>query len=82
MNIGRRPTFLNKDDPLDYSRYYNEQLDKVEVYIRGFEDSIYGQRLEVLLHEKVRDERRFENSEALIRQIHDDVAALERWLER
>ncbi len=80
VNIGRRPTFLHKDDPLNYSRYYNEQLDKIEVFIRGFEDSIYGQRLEVVLHQKVRDERRFENSEALVNQIHADVEALERWL--
>ena len=80
VNIGRRPTFLSKDDPLDYSRYYNEQLDKVEVFIRDFQDSIYGQRVEVILHRKLRDERRFENSEALVSQIRADVAALEEWI--
>lgn len=80
VNIGRRPTFLGKDDPLDYSRYYNEQLDKIEVYIHEFDDSIYGERVEVDLHRKLRDERRFENSEALVAQIHADVDALLEWM--
>ena len=80
VNIGRRPTFMRPDDPEDYSRYFNEQLDKVEVYIHDYEADLYGRRLEVELHEKIRDERRFENSEALVAQIRRDLDRLLSWL--
>ena len=79
VNIGRRPTFLGPDVPLDYSRYYNEQLDKVEVFIHDFDATIYGCRLEVALHRKLRDERRFPDSEALVAQITKDRDALLEW---
>lgn len=79
VNIGRRPTFLGQDDPLDYSRFFNEQLDKVEVYLHGEDIDLYGKHLEATLHEKLRDERRFDGTEALVAQIRKDVAALEAW---
>lgn len=79
VNVGRRPTFMRPDDPVDYSRYYNVQLDKVEVYVHGFSGDLYDQRMLVELHGKVRDERRFESSEALVAQIHADVSTLESW---
>ncbi len=79
VNIGRRPTFMRHDDPVDYSRYFNEQLDRVEVYLHGFEGNLYDQDLEVELHGKVRDERRFPGKGALVEQIHKDVLSLESW---
>ncbi|MCA8961402.1 MAG: bifunctional riboflavin kinase/FMN adenylyltransferase, partial [Planctomycetes bacterium] len=79
VNIGRRPTFMRPDDPTDYSRYFNEQLDKVEVYVHGFEGDLYDRHLEIFLYRKVRDERRFDGVEALIEQIRRDVAELEEW---
>ncbi|MFN0058304.1 MAG: riboflavin biosynthesis protein RibF [Planctomycetota bacterium] len=80
VNIGRRPTFMRPDDPEDYSRYFNEQLDKIEVYVHKYSGDLYGQRIEAVLHGKLRDERRFENSTALVTQIRKDVAQLEAWL--
>lgn len=82
VNVGRRPTFMRPDDPVDYSRYYNVQLDKVEVYVHGFEGDLYDRRLLVELHGKVRDERRFDGSDALVAQIRQDVASLEEWHRR
>ncbi len=82
VNIGRRPTFMREDDPQSYSRYFNEQLDKVEVYLHAPDvGDIYRRRLEVFLFDKLRDERRFESSEALIAQIERDVVALETFFE-
>ncbi|MCI0651857.1 MAG: riboflavin biosynthesis protein RibF [Planctomycetes bacterium] len=79
VNIGRRPTFLGPDVPLDYSRYFNEQLDKVEIYLHDFEGDLYGRRLEAVLYKKIRDERRFADSEELVRQIERDRDALLAW---
>ena len=82
VNIGRRPTFMRHDDPVDYSRYFNEQLDRVEVYIHGFDGDLYESDLEVELFGKLRDERRFPNRDALVEQIQADVGELESWWER
>ena len=82
VNIGRRPTFMRHDDPVDYSRYFNEQLDRVEVYIHQFEGDLYETDLEVELFGKVRDERRFPSREALVEQIRSDVGDLEAWWEK
>ena len=82
VNIGRRPTFMRHDDPVDYSRYFNEQLDRVEVYVHDFEGDLYDLDLEVELHGKVRDERRFDGKDALVEQIKKDVASLEEWWEK
>jgi len=79
VNIGRRPTFMRPDDPDDYSRYFNEQLDRVEVYIHGFDGDLYDRAVEVELHGKVRNERRFPDQGALIAQIRRDVESLEAW---
>lgn len=79
LNIGRRPTFIRPDDPVDYSRYFNEHLDRVEVYVHGYEGDLYDRNLEVELHGKVRDERRFPDKDALVEQIRRDVGALEEW---
>lgn len=79
VNIGRRPTFLRPDDPADWSRYFNEQLDRVEVYIHGYEGDLYDRSVEVELHGKVRDEHRFPDKGALIAQIRRDVETLEKW---
>lgn len=79
VNIGRRPTFRRPDDPEDYTRYYNEQLDKVEVFIDGFEGEIYGEQLEVFLHRRIRDETRFAGIDELVAQLHRDLAELRDW---
>ncbi|MEE8142078.1 MAG: riboflavin kinase, partial [Planctomycetota bacterium] len=59
---------------------YNEQLDTVEVYIEGYSGNLYRCQLEVELHRKLRDERRFASPEQLVEQIQDDRQQLLEWL--
>ena len=59
-NIGVKPTVGNF-------------LPSLEVYLLDFSSTIYGERLIVRFCEKLRDEQRFENIEALKEQINKDV---------
>lgn len=61
-NIGCRPTLDGLKNLL-------------EIHLFDFSDSLYGQYLEVFFLEKLRDEQRFSSKDALIAQIHTDVAA-------
>ena len=68
-NIGVRPTFLpdGEEGPV---------LPVLEVYVPGIDFEFYGERMEVELVRKIRDERRFPSKEALVAQIKQDVASL------
>jgi riboflavin kinase/FMN adenylyltransferase len=59
-NIGKRPSFDNNDKT-------------IEVYIMGFNDNLYHQQLKIDIIEKLRSERKFITTDALRRQIADDV---------
>jgi riboflavin kinase/FMN adenylyltransferase len=69
-NVGRRPTFRaeggDRAEPV------------VEVHVPGVGFDFYGERLEVELVRKIRDERTFPDRDALVRQIREDVASLGR----
>lgn len=60
MNIGYRPTFETDGDLV------------IEVHLFEFNRDIYGQKLEVNLLKKLRDERKFNSKEELIYQIEKD----------
>lgn len=60
-NIGYNPTFNN------------DQLTRVETHILDFNNDIYGEEIEIIFHQRLRDERKFPSVEALINQIGDDV---------
>jgi len=60
LSIGVNPTFA------DNTR-------SVEVYIFDFQQDIYGETLEILFIERIRDEVRFENPGKLIMQIGRDI---------
>jgi riboflavin kinase/FMN adenylyltransferase len=62
-NIGTRPTVAS--GPTVH----------VETYLLDFAGDIYGRRVEIHFHQKLREERRFDDLEALTRQIGQDVAA-------
>ena len=62
LNIGRRPTFGGTSI-------------QVEVHLFGFDEMIYGESVEIVFVEKIRDEQKFPNPEALIHQIQRDIAA-------
>ncbi len=62
VNIGVRPTFGD----------HGERI--VEAHILDFAGDLYGQTLEVELIKRLRPEKRFDNAEALIAQMEEDVA--------
>jgi len=59
MNIGNRPTFEGKNRTL-------------EVHILDFDGNLYGSDINVSFVKRLREERRFETSEALIEQLKKD----------
>lgn len=61
VNIGRRPTFGHDDQVV------------VEAHLLGFDDDLYGSRLELQLLQRLRDERRFGSGEDLAQQILIDI---------
>jgi len=61
LNIGFNPTFA------DGKR-------SIEVHIFDFHEDIYGESIEILFIERIRDEVRFESPEKLIAQIDRDIA--------
>lgn len=61
-NIGTRPTVQGDGKP------------HLEVHLLDYEGDLYGQRLTVVFHEKIRDEQRFDSLEALQAAIQADFA--------
>jgi len=62
VNIGYRPTVSEDGEAL------------LEAHILDFDANLYGKTIEVIFHRKIREEIKFENLEALKRQIAADVA--------
>jgi riboflavin kinase/FMN adenylyltransferase len=67
VNIGRRPT-------------YGQDTFTLEAHILGFEGDLYGDPLRVAFVERLRDERKFPDAEALVAQIRGDIAQVLRIL--
>jgi riboflavin kinase/FMN adenylyltransferase len=67
MNIGHRPTF-------------DGQHTTLEVHVLHLNDNLYGHQLTVHFIERLRDERRFDNEEALIAQLQKDLIQTEKIL--
>ena len=63
INIGPNPTF-------------GENVQKVEVHILNFGDSIYGQTIEVDFLERLRDIRQFDSSAELVSQLKKDISSV------
>ncbi len=63
-NVGTRPTFDGEGQT-------------VEAYLLDFEDDLYDRRIELRFLERIRDERKFPDADALRAQIALDVAAAE-----
>jgi riboflavin kinase / FMN adenylyltransferase len=62
VSIGVRPTFNTGRGEL------------IEAYILDFDEDIYGQALRVSFRDRLRGERRFGDPQALVEQMHADVA--------
>jgi riboflavin kinase/FMN adenylyltransferase len=63
VNIGVRPTFGSG------------RAELIEAYLIDFDGDLYGTQLRLRFLERLRGERRFETVEALIEEMHRDVAA-------
>ncbi len=62
VNVGVRPTFETGRGLL------------VEAHLIDFEGDLYGQELRIAFLERMRGERRFDSVDALVEQMHRDVA--------
>jgi riboflavin kinase/FMN adenylyltransferase len=68
-NLGVRPTFGGDEGRA------------LEVHVPGWDRDLYGEMLEVRLVRFLRPERRFEDADALRRQIEQDLGALRQAVE-
>jgi len=59
-NYGARPTFA-------------DETVVTETYLDGFDGDLYGQALKVEFIKKLRDIRKFDNAEALKKQLEEDI---------
>jgi riboflavin kinase / FMN adenylyltransferase len=64
VNIGCRPTLSQDPSAI-----------QVEVHLLDFDGDLYGQEIEIVPVERLRDEQRFPSPELLRRQIQQDVTA-------
>lgn len=68
VNIGKRPTI-------------GDEKHSVEIHIIGFDGNLYGKKLVVALHKRLREERKFEGLEALKTQLEADKKEVQTWFE-
>lgn len=68
-NIGLRPTFEKKELA-------------IEVHIFDFNEDLYGEEISVFFIKKIREEKRFESIDALIKQINSDIGVAKSILSR
>ena len=61
LNIGRRPTFEENSEPV------------IEVHLFNFKEEIYSEILTLEFVSRIREERKFPDKEALIKQIESDI---------
>lgn len=64
LNIGTRPTFNQNADQRS-----------IEVHLFDFSDTLYGREVTIIFHDKIRNEQKFPDKEALIKQLHKDRSA-------
>ncbi len=63
LNFGKRPTFPKLDTPSPV----------LEVHFLNIEKNLYGKTVEVEIHKKLRNEKKFLSQDALRRQIFKDI---------
>ena len=66
-NVGYKPTVAS------------EQNLGIETYLYDFDSEIYGEEIQVCLHEFKRPEQKFESLEQLVAQMHEDIEAGRHW---
>jgi len=63
INVGTNPTFTGKESPLT-----------IEAHLLDFDADLYDATLRLQLTRRLRAERRFDGKDALVSQIHADIA--------
>jgi riboflavin kinase/FMN adenylyltransferase len=66
LSIGTKPTFHGS----------HEAQTTIEVHIPGFSGDLYGEYLEVFVVRKIRDQKKFDSVEELLRNIRKDIGSL------
>ena len=66
-NVGSRPTFAQGPEGPARAPLV------LETYVPGFSGNLYGRNIEIRFLKRLRDERRFEKGEDLVRQVLDDA---------
>jgi riboflavin kinase / FMN adenylyltransferase len=61
LSIGKNPT-VNSDN----------KISSIEVHILDFDNNIYGRDIKVLFKKRLRNEKKFENTDQLVQQMHRD----------
>lgn len=69
LNLGFRPSF-------------NGDKLSIEFHIINFEGNIYGKEVTVNFFERIRDEKRFENIDDLIKQLHKDKIEISQYFDK
>ena len=59
-SIGNKPTFSGKNDLL-------------EVFILNFNSNLYGQKIEIMFLEKIRNQIKFKNTQMLVEKMNEDT---------
>lgn len=62
VNIGFRPTF-----------YESTNIQTIEVHLLDFNKDIYGMKMNLRFIDRIRDEKKYENADELMSQIHLDI---------
>lgn len=63
-----------------YNPTFGENPLSVEVHILDFSRDIYGEEIQLIFHQRIRDEKAFENPESLAQQIREDIDAAKKIL--
>ena len=71
ISIGRRPTY-----------YGGRGIRLLEAFLLDFTGNLYDKKIRVSLDERIRPQKRFTNSEALVQQLRDDVKQTRAWAVR
>ncbi len=58
------------------ARTYNEKDYKSETYILDFNVDIYGKKVTLTLHKKIRGNKKFTSEKDLITQMHKDIISI------
>ncbi|HYN37517.1 MAG TPA: bifunctional riboflavin kinase/FAD synthetase [Actinomycetota bacterium] len=65
INVGVNPTFGGEEGVTPM---------RIEAYLLDFDDDLYGENIRLEWHKRLRDERKFDDIDELIKQIAQDVA--------